>query len=93
MSSINYMKDDTVKRYYRQWAASPTTHPMDMEKFYQFVKACLKVDNELNTEYLKDALYESFHGRYEENYYDEFKHKTVVLFEHLRDFANTPLPS
>lgn len=92
MPSVNYMNDDTVKKYYRKWAASPTNHPADTENFYKFVKACLAVDNELNTEYLKLALYESFHEKYDEKYYDEFIHEKVVLFEHLRDFSNTTLP-
>jgi hypothetical protein len=86
------MNDETVRIYYKKWAASPTSHPSDTENFYKFVKAYLAVDRELNTEFLKLALYDSFHEKYSEEHYDKFKHKTVVLFEQLRDFANTNLP-
>ncbi len=92
MPSINYMRDDTVKKYYRIWDLSPTTHGADKENFYKFVKACLRIDKKLDIDYLKLALYDSFHDRYDEKYYDEFCFQTVVLFEHLRDFANTKLP-
>lgn len=92
MPSVNYMNDDTVRKYYRKWELSPTSHSMDREDFYKFVKACLMVDKRLDLDYLKLALYDSFNEKYDEKYYDEFTHNTVVLFEHLRDFANTTLP-
>ena len=92
MPSVNYMKDDTVKKYYEKWAFSPTTHAMDRENFYKFVKACLRIDKRLDIDYLKLSLYDSFREKYDEKYYDEFTHDIVVLFEQLRDFANTSLP-
>ena len=93
MRSINYMEDDTVKKYYKKWALYPTsTHILDRQNFYKLVKACLSVDKRLDIDYLKLALYDSFHEKYDEKYYDEFKHEIIVLFEHLRDFTNTTLP-
>ena len=92
MPSVNYMKDETVKHYYERWASSPRTHTTDREWFYKFVKACLRLDNTLDTQYLRLALYDSFHDKFDEKYYDEYTSDMVILFEHLRDFANTSLP-
>ena len=98
MAVKNYMDDETVRKYYQTWALSPTTHPMDMEKFYKFVKACVRfaghedLGRKLDISYLRLHLYDSFHDKYNEEYYDEFTHKIVVLFEHLRDYENTTLP-
>jgi hypothetical protein len=98
MAVKNYMDDETVRKYYQTWALSPTTHPMDMEKFYKFVKACVRfaghedLGRKLDITYLRAHLYDSFHDKYTEEYYDKFTHKIVVLFEHLRDYEDTTLP-
>jgi hypothetical protein len=92
MPSVNYMKDATVKEYYERWALLPKLLGQEKEYFYQFVKACLKMDRKLDIDYLKGALYDSFHEQYDEKYYDEFVYEVVVLFEHLRNFSNTTLP-
>ncbi len=92
MPSVNYMKDDTVRKYYEKWAFSPQLLGREKEYFYQFVKACLRVDKKLDIDYLKTALYDSFHEQYDEERYDEFTYEVVVLFEHLNNFSNTTLP-
>ena len=98
MVTNNYMRDETVRKYYEAWALSPTTHPADMEKFYKFVKACIRfvgqgdLGKKLDISYLRLHLYDSFHDKYTQEYYDEFTHKIVSLFEHLRDYENTTLP-
>ena len=92
MQSINYMKDERIKNYYGKWADNPLLTQQYKEYFYQFVKACLEVDKRASSEYLKLALYDSFHEKCDEKYYDEFTYNVVVLFEHLRDFSNTTLP-
>ncbi|MFC2017248.1 hypothetical protein ACFLUD_02410 [Chloroflexota bacterium] len=92
MPSINFMEDKQVQDYYQMWAKSPRTHPTDKEWFYKFVKACLKLDKKLDISYLKLALYDSFHNKYDEKYYDEYTSDIIILFEHLRDFANTTIP-
>jgi len=92
MASINYMKDKVVREYYDKWELLPKLTGREKIYFYQFVKACLGVDRKLDIDYLKDALYDSFHEQYDENTYDEFRDEVIVLFEHLRDFANTDLP-
>ena len=92
MSSIDYMKDATVREYYHRWELNPTISGQNRLDFYKFVKACFKVDTRLDIDYLKPALYDSFHEQYDEKRYDEFIHRVVILFEHLRDFQNTSLP-
>ena len=100
----NYMMDKNVKRYYEVWARSPTIHPFDMRNFYKFVKACVNhvgsgdLGRKLSIDILKLSLYDSFHEKYNdrkkytEEAYDEFVHKIVVLFEHLRDYEDAKLP-
>jgi len=92
MTNSNYMKNDKVKAYYEKWELNPTLLGIQREYFYKFVKACLEVDKRASIEYLKLALYNSFHDKYDEKDYDEFMFEVVVLFEDLRDFNNTTLP-
>jgi len=92
MSSINYMKDETVRNYYEKWALNPTLLGWDRENFNKFVKACFRVDKQLDIDYLRLALYDSFHDQYDEGDYVKFTGDVVVLFEQLRDYENTTLP-
>ena len=92
MASINYMNDQAVRKYYNQWELLPQLTGWEKTVFYKFVKACLGVDRKLDIDYLKGALYDSFHEKYHDSTYDNFKHEVIVLFETLRDFANTDLP-
>jgi hypothetical protein len=71
---------------------NPSLLGKDKEYFYRFVKACLETDRQASVEYLKLALYDSFHDKDDEKYYDEFQYEVIALFEHLRDFNNTTLP-
>ena len=85
------MSNKKVKAYYEKWELNPTLLGIQREYFYKFVKACLEVDKLASIEYLKSALYDSFHDKYDEKAYDELTFQVVVLFEHLRDFYNTTL--
>ena len=86
------MKDETVRQYYEKWTLLPALLGKEKEYFYQFVQACLRLDRRLDIDYLKGALYDSFHEQYDEKTYDEFCYEVIALFEHLRDFSNTNLP-
>jgi hypothetical protein len=93
MASVDYMKDEKVKAYFNWWASSPRTeHPRHKELFYKFVKACLEVDKTLDAQYLRLALYDSFHNVMDEKSYDKYRHNILVWFEDLVDFANTTFP-
>lgn len=98
MTAKNYMNDVTIRKYYQRWALSPTIHAADMENFYKFVKACVRfvghgdLGRKLDISHLRAHLYDSFHDKYTREDYDEFTHKIVVLFEHLRDYEDTTLP-
>lgn len=94
----NYMADKNVKTYYEVWARSPYKHPLDMERFYKFVKVCVNcvgrghLGRKLDVSYLEASLYDSFRGNHNEESWDKFRHEIVVLFEHLRDYEDTELP-
>jgi hypothetical protein len=92
MQSANYMNDITVKIYYVKWELTPKLVDRYKEYFYQFVKACLRLDKKPDTEHLKNALYDSFYQKYGEKRYNEFSDEVVVLFEHLKNVSNTVLP-
>ena len=68
--AINYMNSPKVRSYYEQWAQSPTVfsgQPLDEERFYKFVKACVKYakarhldTRKLDMEGLRSRLYDAF---------------------------------
>jgi hypothetical protein len=92
MPSVNYMKDETVRSYYNKWTVTPLLTQQYAEYFYQFVKACLRLDTKLDISHLNDALYDSFYKQYKnKKQYDKFATEIVILFEHLRNFSNITL--
>jgi hypothetical protein len=91
MPSIDYMKAKKPRRYYEIWADNPLFTQQYKEYFYKFVKACIEVDKKPDTEYLKLALYDSFHEQYDKKQYNEFTDEVIILFEHLINFSNTTL--
>jgi len=93
LSNVNYMRDNTVRQYYEKWELNPFLVDRYKEDFYRFVRACLMVDRTPDIDHLKSALRDSFYEKYEDKEkYDQFVSDVVVLFEHLRNFANTRLP-
>lgn len=92
MSNINYMENERVRSYYDKWTVTPLLTQQYAEYFYKFVKACLEVDKRPSIEYLKSALYDSFHDTYDPENYVEFDSEVIEVFERCRDFANTTLP-
>ena len=96
----NYMGDKNVRNYYDKWISGPTLldHPMDRERFYKFVKACVgyaghgNLRRKLSTSILSSHLFDDLHSKYSEKDYDEIKHKIIALFEELLDYEDTAFP-
>ena len=51
MPGKNYMQDNEVSKYYNQWIHGATLfdHPLDRERFFKFVKACINYVGKGNT--------------------------------------------
>ncbi len=101
----NYMQDEVVRKYYKQWtgpvklaAATLLDHPLDRERFYKFVKACMSfagnnnVGEKLDTSLLRLHLHDDFKEQFTEEYYEKITHVIIVLFESLFDYENTAFP-
>ncbi len=95
----HYMDDEVVKKYYTAWINSPTLldHPMDTERFFRFVKACVayaghgNLLGKLDTSILRLHL-EDLHSKYSEEAYDDITHRIIVLFESILEYEDTDLP-
>jgi len=99
----NYMKDSNVRQYYNFWINGPTLfeHIRDRERFYKFVKAVVnwaggresqgsrELQKKIDTSFLALHIYDSFHDKYSEEYYDKLKHEILVEFEKLIEYEDT----
>lgn len=95
--SENYMKDKNVKQYYDFWVKGPTLfeHSLDRERFYKFVKSVVnwaggkEVQKKVDHQYLKLHLYDDFHDKYSEEYYDNLQRDIMVKVESLLEYEDT----
>ena len=95
-----YYMHELIEKYYKRWINSPTLigHINDRERFYQFVKACVRYSKhwnakqDIHTSWLRHFLEEDLRERYNEQYLDEIIHKIVSIFEHILEFSETSFP-
>ncbi len=98
----NYMKNETVRKYYEGWIDIPTAftgHFTDEERFYKFVKACVQfarggdIRRILDTSILRSSLIDSFssHGEMSESVYRNESDKIILRFEELVRYEATNL--
>ncbi|MCK5180550.1 MAG: hypothetical protein KAR32_13555 [Candidatus Omnitrophica bacterium] len=85
-----------VEKYYKSWIGS---HPLlgnqnSVEKFYKFVKACLRYGKIFqNGRWLKHFLERDLAKKYyDPKYIEDQKRNIISLFEHLIDFQRTKFP-
>ena len=99
MPQKNYMQDQDVRDYYDKWINSPTLldHPMDKERFYQFVKACIshvgkgELLKKLGIDILKTYLCDDLKILREGNYakYEDTVGEIVSLFQTLLEYEDS----
>jgi len=93
----NYMKDQNVNECYDMWINSPTLldHGLDRERFYRFVKACVKyagyqnIRKKIDTSILRTSLYNDLHEKCSQEGYDDITSEIVELFESLLEYEET----
>ncbi len=93
----NYMKDQSIKEYYDKWINGPTLleHILDRERFYRFVKACVKyagcqnIRKKIGTQILRASLYDDLHEGCSQEAYEDITSEIVELFESLLEYEET----
>jgi hypothetical protein len=85
-----------IEKYYRRWinGAALLEHILDRERFYSFVKACIRYSRQdIHAGWLRYLLERDLPKRYNNKQYcDEIIQEIVILFEHLLDFNKTYFP-
>ena len=85
-----------IEKYYRAWINSSTlfSHPNDEQKFYQFVKACLRYGRKRrNGQWLKYFLEKDLKEKYVDDYYEEQLQNAILLFDHFMEYERTKFPN
>ena len=98
---MDYMQDSEISKFYKEWRHGATSfdHILDRERFYRFVKSCVRhvgkgdLRRELDIDILKAYLYDDLAELRQNNYpaYEKEVHKIIVLFETLLEYEDTNL--
>lgn len=84
-----------IEKYYKAWIDGPTlfNHPNDEERFYRFVKACVRYGRKRrNGQWLRHFLEEDLRDKYDAEYTEQQIQNAVSLFDHLVDYENVSFP-
>ncbi|MDO9333241.1 MAG: hypothetical protein Q7T57_01800 [Dehalococcoidales bacterium] len=100
----DYLNDPTVRMYYEKWIKLPTFftgHPSDEERFYKFVKACVRyarttdedIIKVLDTQLLRSNMKASMREQVEINEFSYLKEidRFVVRFSDIVWYEATQL--
>ena len=91
-----YRMPKLIEKYYRMWANGPTLleHPSDRDRFYGFVKACIRYSRRrLHGAWLRYFLERDFQKRGPDTeQIDQLISEVVILFEHILDFNKAEFP-
>lgn len=89
-----YKMSPRIVTYYRHWINSPTlfNHPCDRERFYKFVKACIRFSRKkLVGQWLRYFLEKDLPYKFKDKDFIETEiQKAVSLFHTLIEFSETP---
>ncbi len=84
-----------MRRYYDHWLATPTLleNPRDTDKFYQFVKACVRLARiPRSGAWLRPSLVRDLQGRYAEEHLEWLISEAVCIFDHIADYERVTFP-
>ena len=91
-----YRMPKLIEKYYLVWVNGPTLleHPLDRDRFFRFVKACIRYSRqELHEGWLRYFLERDLQKRYtNEQYREQLISEVVILFQHILDFNKVGFP-
>lgn len=91
-----YHMSPLIDKYYKNWVNSDSLFSdiVDLQKFYQFVKACLRYSrSRKDTHWLKFFLDKDLPEKYNKDKCQELVETATFLFNHLLDYEKTPFPN
>lgn len=92
-----YRMSNLVRKYYSARLSGGTLfeHPLDRDRFFRFVKACITYSRqELHGEWLRYFLERGLQERYpDERSREQVVIEAVILFEHILNFNKVSFPS
>ena len=90
MIGTKYRMPKLIEKYYLAWVNGPTLleHPLDKDRFFRFVKACITYSRQaLHEGWLRYFLERDLQRRYpNEKYREQIIIETVILFKDILDF-------
>jgi len=85
-----------IEKYYLAWVNGPTLleHPSDRDKFFRFVKACMRYSRQkVHETWLRYFLERDLPKRYaDEQYREGLILKVIILFQDILDFNKVSFP-
>lgn len=84
-----------MRRYYERWLNTPTLleNPHDEDKFYQFVKACIRYGHKSRSgSWLRGFLEKDIKGLFHEDHAQYLISKAVSIFDHIVEYENVAFP-
>lgn len=84
-----------MRRYYEHWLATPSLleNPRDTDRFYQFVKACIKRARVSRSgAWLRPFLARDLRGRFAEKHLAGLISKAVSIFDHIVEYERVTFP-
>ena len=92
-----YQMPKLIKRYYLAWVNGPTLleHPLDRDRFFRFVKACIRYSRqEVHEAWLRYFLEKDLQKRYtNEQYREQLIIEVIILFQAILDFNKVSFPN
>ncbi len=96
MIATKYQMPKLIEKYYLVWVNGPTLleHPLDKDRFFRFVKACIKYSRRaLREGWLRYFLERDLQRRYaNDKYREQLIVETVILFQNILDFNKVSFP-
>lgn len=96
MVAPKFRMSKLIEKYYLVWINGPTLleHPLDRDRFFRFVKACIRYSRqELHEGWLRYFLERDLQKRYTNaQYREELITEAVILFQHILDFNKVTFP-
>ncbi len=84
-----------MRRYYDHWLATPTLlgNPRDIDKFYQFVKACVRHARiQRSGAWLRPFLVRDLKGQYAQEHLEGLISRAVSIFDHIVEYERVTFP-
>ncbi|MBN2308251.1 MAG: hypothetical protein JXR94_04730 [Candidatus Hydrogenedentes bacterium] len=84
-----------MHKYYTHWLNTETLlgNPRDADRFYQFVKACIRYGRKRRSgSWLRSFLETDLKGRFCDDYLEQLISDAVSIFDHIAEYEDVVFP-